>query len=192
MSADPVEITSWEFEVLRAVQDFSKSDAARQHMLLETQQGWITNVNVMEFLESPSLPTRTTLRELSAKGLLAEKVLHYSRHFRLTHKGIERLIAGPPTDEVDAFDSKTWTGVVDPIQAERALFIVSEMEDVCERMTNNFDRAQIMGLVRALELLLTIPEPPRLGIVSLVRDPAFSNIIQVAAFLAALVAAVKS
>ena len=66
------------------------------------------------------------------------------------------------------------------------------MEDVCERLTNNQVRAQIFGLIRALEALLTVPEPPRPGIVSLLRDPAFANVTQVGTLIAALIAAIRS
>ena len=186
------DISEWEYNVLRAVQEIADSPQAKIDILLETRQGWLTNVHVRDLLEAPSVKTRTTLRTLAAQGLLTERMFMSSRHFRLTQKGLDRLSKPAPSSNDGSVDSQSWTGVIETFQTKRALAILSEMEDVCEQMRNNNDRAQILGLVRALEILLNLPDPPRAGVVSLARDPAFANVIQVGAFLAALVAAVKA
>ena len=191
MNPTPLHISQFEFEVLNFFEAVKETDAHKNSVFHEHKRGWFSNVEIREFLGSPSLSTRTALGALASYGLVTENTAAGFRQYRITPVGMDRLKSGFLAVDADSASSYTWTGVVDPVQAERALAIISELEDACERMTNNSDRAQVMGLVRALEILLTIPEPPRAGIVALIRDPAFANIVQLATFLAALAAAIK-
>jgi hypothetical protein len=187
------QISAWEYDVLASTKSANSSDEANISALFDVKNGWLTATQITQFsgLSGPSI--RPALNSLVEAGLLQSRTFDAIRLFKITGKGLDRIDQGPPAENSDlSVSSRAWTGIVDPIQAGKALAIVAEMEDVCEQITNNHDRAQIYGLIRALELLLTLPDPPRQGVVSLARDPAFANIVQVATFLAALIAAVKA
>ena len=193
MSGGQHDLTPWEYDVLAAVKSASESDEARSSVSFDVSRGWLTGTQVFELsgLTGPNI--RPVLHRLREDAYIDARSYESIRLFRVNAKGTQRLATGRPSeDDSQGYSSESWTGIIDAVQIGRVSIILSEMEDVCERITNNHDRAQIYGLIRALECLLTIPEPPRQGVVALVRDPAFANIVQVATFLAALIAAVKS
>ena len=193
MSGGQHDLTPWEYDVLAAVKSASDSDLARSSSSFDVSRGWLTGTQVVDFSDLTGPNIRPVLNLLREVGYVDARSHESIRLFRLNAKGSQRLATGRPNeDDNQAYSSQSWTGIIDAVQIGRVSIILSEMEDVCERITNNHDRAQIYGLIRALECLLTIPEPPRQGVIALVRDPAFANIVQVATFLAALIAAVKS
>ena len=165
--------------------------------MIPQQDGWVTSARVREYLQSKSLETRSTLINLAEDGLLEKEKMFGVQQFRLTDIGRAYL---EPDGELEAgspivrstIDSSAWTGIVSPPQIYHVLQIVSQIEDVAEEIQENEARAQIMGLVSALKILLDLPSPPRQGIVALARDPAFANLIQIGTLLAAIVAAVKA
>lgn len=190
---DDLSLSVWELNVLRAVTKISESVDRRASLGSELfNEGWTTSAMVRLELGSKSLDTRRTLRRLVDWGCLETLDYAQAQFFRMSGKGHRALLGESFSDVPPSLDSSSWTGVVTPLQIIQILQIVSEIEDVCEEITNNETRSQIFGLVRALEILLEIPNPPRLGIVSLVRDPAFANIVQVGTLFAAIVAAVKA
>jgi hypothetical protein len=185
-------ITSWEYDVLAALKTAADSDQAKASGSFDVQKGWLTGTQIIGFSSITGPNIRPALNLLRERGFIDTRSHEWLRLFRINQRGIARLEQGKPRADADLiFSSYAWTGVVDPVQAQQVLAILAEMEDVCEQISNNHDRAQIYGLIRAIEVLLTIPEPPRQGLVALVRDPAFANIVQVATFLAALIAAVR-
>ena len=186
-------LTRSEFDALQAVKAATDSPNAKHSPSFDAQKGWLTVTEIREFSGIElSKNVRPTLIHLERSGYLSQKAPASIRHFRLNEKGLHLLKSGF-SDENDPIvvDSASWTGIIEPVQIQRVLLILSDMEDVCESIRNNRDRAQIFGLIRALEVLLTVPDPPRQGVVSLLRDPAFANVVQVGTFLAALIAAVK-
>ncbi|MCU0949160.1 MAG: hypothetical protein MUF47_13060 [Porphyrobacter sp.] len=183
-----------DLNALRAVKQAIESDRARFSKSGDISRGWLTATEIQEFsglfLERGF---RVSLNNLVSMGFLEQRSAASIRTYRLNERGNQILAAvSADSKEIIVADSASWTGVVRPPQIRQVLIILEEMEQVCETITNNEQRAQILGLIRALELLLAMPEPPREGIVSLVRDPAFANIVQVGTFLAAIVAAVRA
>jgi hypothetical protein len=201
-AASRIALSEWELDVLRAVQKVS----ARTEINLKAQEdyfgnktlaledGWTTSATVKEELKARSLQTRHTLRRLADWGHLNSIQVSQAQCFRLSSIGIDALL-GAVAEQVTApsmIDSAVWTGTVSPAQIGQVLNILSEIEDICETILENEPRYQILGLVSALEILLYLPNPPRTGIIYLIRDPAFANIVQIATCLAAIVAAVKA
>jgi hypothetical protein len=185
-------ITKRQHEVLVALKLATANPEGPGYNQLDNNKGWFLASQLTDRNLVSGLDVRTVLLALHEKGLVEKKSLESGRYFRLTKRG--RALADEEfqgNSDATTVDSSSWTGIIEPPKVHQALTILAEMEDVCEKMKNNHDRAQIYGLIRALELLLTVPEPPRQGVVALVRDPAFANVIQVATFLTALVAAVK-
>ena len=187
------DFTESEFAALRSVKLAIESTGAKFSKSVELKRGWMTVTEIREFSDQNEYNNiRPSLKYLAENGYLNQKITASIRHFRITKKG-ENLLQNEKSfsTEIDTINSTLWTGIIEPIQIQRVLIILSDMEDVCETIRNNRDRAQIFGLIRALEIILSIPDPPRQGIVSLLRDPAFANIVNVGTFLAALIAAVK-
>ena len=190
-------LSKLEFDVLSAVRNirthypqFGIGDAIPQ------QEGWVTSARVRETLGTKSLETRRTLQHLAIDGLLQEMEVEKVQMFRLSGQG-ERFLGEPHasderSDRPIRAESESWTGILELPQIRQVLQIVSEIEDVAENMRGNVERAQILGLIGALKILLDLPDAPRAGIIELVRDPAFANIIQVATLLAAIVAVLRA
>ncbi|RVQ69212.1 hypothetical protein EKN06_03155 [Croceicoccus ponticola] len=181
-----------EFDVLSAVLKATDCYEAKNSTSFDVEKGWLSATQIAELsgYEGPNI--RVPLQNLTSDGFLNRRS-HQSVHiFRIARKGRDRVNLAPPDESQEfASMSSSWTGIIQPIQVHQVMVILSDMEDVCERISNNHDRAQIFGLIRALEALVNLPDPPRQGVVSLVRDPAFANVVQVGTFLAALIAAVK-
>ncbi|WP_417617673.1 hypothetical protein [Parasphingorhabdus sp.] len=192
-------LSEFELDLIKTVKEIADSHvSASSSWSSPAALGWTTSGSVRSVLGSKSLPTRETLRRLAARGFIDLDVQGQVQYFRTNLKSTDALLGVfDAVDSADGFtetsgiDSKSWTGVVSPVQVQQVLIILSEIEDVCESMTENLPRAQVMGLVRALEILLDLPNPPRTGVLALVRDPAFANVIQVATLLAAITAALK-
>jgi predicted transcriptional regulator len=189
-----VKLFEGDLEALRATKRAIESDRAKFSKSGDIARGWLTATEIIEFSGSPeNKGFRIALNNLASLGFLEQRLSASIRNYRLTEKG-RKIVqsAGSKSTEVIVANSAAWTGVVEAPQIRQVLLILEEMEHVCEKIRNNQQRAQIIGLIRALEMLLAVPEPPRQGIVSLVRDPAFANIVQVGTFLAAIVAAVRA
>ncbi|MDG5751353.1 hypothetical protein P8R33_09570 [Qipengyuania sp. XHP0211] len=187
-----IPLTKRQFAILNALQEAKNLPVGQGDSYTDSMNGWFLATQLLDKGLVDGGHPRPVLQSL-CKLHLAESIGRESgRYFRITPTGKRRLDQGfTEADDQISVDTSSWTGVVEPIQVVQVLTILGEMEDVCERMTDNAARAQIMGLIRALELLVDLPNPPRQGIVSLVRDPAFANIVQFATFFAALIAAVK-
>ncbi|MFO6429678.1 hypothetical protein ACLBKT_06230 [Erythrobacter sp. W302b] len=188
----------FELRVLRAIAKISSMyPRPMSGPTIPLQEGWITSGKLREYLQSKSLETRATLNSLADDGLLEQEKIFGVQQYRLTDLGRQYLdpdadVDAQPLIERSSIDSSAWTGIVTPPQIYHVLQIVSQIEDVAEEIQENEARAQIMGLVAALKILLDLPSPPRQGIVALARDPAFANLIQIGTLLAAVVAAVKA
>jgi hypothetical protein len=191
MSDDRAELTRQEIDVLRELMAIAeKYPKATLEDSIPQQEGWTTSARIRESLGSGSLETRRSLRRLADWGYADQKKINGSEWYKINGRGAAAFLRN--TDASAAIDSSLWTGSVSAIQVHQILSIVSEIEDACETITDNYARSQILGLVRALEILLTIPEPPRQGIIALIRDPAFNHVIGFGTFLAAIVAALKA
>lgn len=193
--ADPsIPLTPRRYEVLVSLWTATQNPKGPGYYGLDNDRGWFlaSQLTDRRLVAGSGADVRSVLRDLAQIGLVETKSLESGRYFRLTAKG-RALAREDYSEEAEPIevDSSTWTGIIEQPKVHQALAIIAEMEDVCEKMKNNRDRAQIYGLIRALELLLTVPEPPRQGVVALIRDPAFVNVVQVATFLASLIAAVK-
>jgi hypothetical protein len=201
-TATRITLSEWELDVLRAVQKVSSRTESNLkahkdyfgNQTLALEDGWTTSATVKEELKARSLATRHTLRRLADWGFLNSMQVAQAQCFKLSATGIDALLGQLSIQDsnLPIVDSSNWTGVVSPTQIGQVLNILSEIEDICETIVENEPRAQILGLVRALEILLDLPNPPRSGIVELIRDPAFANIVQIAACLAAIVAAIRA
>lgn len=185
-------VTKRQHEVLVALRMATENPEGPGYNPHDNDKGWFLATQLSDRNLVSGSGVRPVLLALNELGLVEKKSLESGRYFRLTKRG-HALAIEDFADNVDAsvVDSSAWTGIIEPPKVHQALIILAEIEDICEKIKNNHDRAQIYGLIRALELLLTVPEPPRQGVVALVRDPAFANIVQVATFLASLIAAVK-
>ena len=185
-------ISEWEFDVLAALKAAKDIPGKPGVSSFDAERGWFTVTQVSERNELKGPSIRPALTVLCEAGFAQSKPLDSSRYYRVTQRGLDLIETGfQPDDDRLVVNSGSWTGIIEPVQVSQVLAILSDMEDVCERITDNQERAQIFGLIRALEVLVNLPNPPRQGVVALLRDPAFANIIQVATFLAALLAAVK-
>jgi len=185
-------LSKWEFDVLSAVNEARTKPLPFEGPTFDAERGWftVTQITDLNNLKGPSI--RPVLYSLIGGGFVESKPLESGRYYRVTAKGKARLSQGFSEEQEQTFvNSSAWTGIIDPVQVAQVMVILGEMEDVCEQITENQPRAQIFGLIRALEILVNVPEPPRQGVVALLRDPAFANVVQVATFLTALVAAVK-
>ena len=80
-------------------------------------------------------------------------------------------------------ESYRWTGVVSPPKVVHILAIIDDMEKVVEGILDNAKHSQIVGLIIALRAILQTPEPPKAPVLSIIRDPAFANIVEVGSFL---------
>ena len=191
MSVNP-SITKRQFDVLSALKQATEHPDGPGNSPRDSSRGWFLASQLTDKKLLSGGDVRSVLLELCGDGFVEAKWQESGRYFRLTKSGIAKLEMGyEDPQELIMVDSSRWTGIIEPVKIYQALSILNDMEDACEKIKNNHDRSQIFGLIRALELLLTIPEPPRQGVVSLIRDPAFANIVQVATFLAALIGAVK-
>ncbi|MBS0254683.1 MAG: hypothetical protein JSS36_05600 [Proteobacteria bacterium] len=191
MSGNPL-ISKRQFDVLSALKQAADQPFGPGDSFYDHRKGWFLASQLVDKKLLTGGDVRAVLIDLCDSGLVETKFAESGRYFRLTGKGSRKVDEGQ--DEVlniDSVDSSKWTGIIEPPKVYQALHILSDMEDACEKIVNNHDRAQIFGLIRALEVLLTIPEPPRQGVVSLLRDPVFGNVVQVATFFVALIGAVK-
>ncbi|MFN3818895.1 hypothetical protein [Blastomonas sp.] len=190
-------LSAFDVQILLALRDVAASYPKSSLEWSSLQdEGWVTSAQVREELGSKSLETRQALKHLAVEGTLSEMFDRGIQMFRLSGKG-ERALAAMQSMDRDLnssagnVESRTWTGTISPIQAYQVLQVVSEFEDVAESITDNMNRAQIMGLISAIKILIELPEPPREGIIQLIRDPAFANIVQIGTFLAAVIAAIN-
>ena len=193
MSDDGISlITEWQFQVLSALKEATDHPEGPGYNQTDNKRGWFLATQLVDKKLLSGSNIRPALELLCSSALVERTSRDSGRYFRITKGGIRRLERGI-TDSGNKIiiDSSNWTGIIEPVKVFQAMAIVHEMEDVCENIKNNHDRAQIFGLIRALDVLLNVPEPPRQGIVGLIRDPAFANIVQIATFLAALIGAVK-
>ena len=185
-------ITKWQFEVLSALKEARDHPEGPGYSHFDSSKGWFLASQLVDKKLLSGSNVRPGLVALCEVGFAETRYFESGRYFRITTRGANRLEDGYTDDaNLMLIDSSKWTGIIEPVKISQVLAILFEMEDACEKITSNHDRAQIFGLIRALEVLLNIPEPPRQGVVSLIRDPAFSNIVQAATFLAAIIAAVK-
>lgn len=156
------------------------------------QHGWVTSARVREHIGANSLETRKGLKHLAVEGYLENETFEQVDFFRLSALGDRALAIAADSDDPIRAVASDWTGIIEPVQIQQVLRIVSEIEDVAEGIQDNMMRSQILGLVQALKVLLDLPQPPKKGVVELVRDPAFANIVQIGTFLAAIIAALKA
>ena len=185
-------ITERQFEVLAALKKATGDPKGPGYNSNDSQRGWFLASQLTDKKLLSGNDVRAALLSLCNVGLAERKQLESGQYFRLTRSGDRKVEEGFRDDQIQVIvDSTSWTGVIERPKVYQALAILNEMEDACEKIKNNHDRAQIFGLIRALDVLLNIPDPPRQGVVGLIRDPAFANIIQVATFLAALIGAVR-
>ena len=191
-------LTSLDLQIMQTVHDvgaeFRDSTVADQAKWGAPQMaGWVTSARAREELGSKSLETRRTLQHLSVEGIVEVQEFDRVQFFRLTSAG-ERLLQTSKQDgNADVLiDSSRWTGLISAPQISQVLRIVSEIEDVAETILDNSERAQIIGLVSAIKILLDLPEPPRMGLMSLLRDPAFANILAIGTLITSLIAALKA
>lgn len=185
-------LTKWQFEVISALKEATDHPEGPGNSPHDSSRGWFlaSQLSDKNLVNGPNI--RPALLALCDARLVESTFRSSGRYFRLTNSGVRRLEEGySEVENPMSVDSSNWTGIIEPVRVYQALAILNEMEDACEQIENNHDRSQIFGLIRALEVLLNLPEPPRQGIVSLVRDPAFANLVQVATFLAALLAALR-
>lgn len=192
MEDAPLEISEFEAELLTALVTIANKygPASEGGVVVPIQQGWMTSARVREHLGKRSLETRKSLKRMASLGYVDLSTINGVDSFRINARGTEALLRRK--GEGLAVKAQTWTGLVSPIQIAQILNIVSEIEDICEGIQDNELRSQIYGLIRALQALLEVPNPPKVGLLALIGDPAFANIVQIATCLAAIVAALKA
>ncbi|MXO85214.1 hypothetical protein GRI38_04145 [Altererythrobacter aurantiacus] len=186
-----------DYEILSAVRDVgTQYPALDDGPLLPQQEGWVTSSRVREQIGAKSLETRKGLQHLVVEKMLQSSRLGGVEVFRLSGLGARALEVWEDEHqrlgEAIRVSSSDWTGLVSPIQIKQVLSIVSQIEDCAEAIRENEVRSQILGLALAIKTLLDLPQPPRQGLVELIRDPAFANIVQIGTFLAAITAALRA
>jgi hypothetical protein len=179
---------AWELRLLRGVVEASYDDVHDYGYFDDLRsKGWITSGRLRSHLKSDSLVTRRTLRRLADYGYLDSTIRDETEYFHINEKGSVE-ISDIATDDVIYLQSRAISDD-NIIQIQK---ILSEIEDLSESVLANSEKQQIIGFVKSVKILIDVPDVPKAGILSLIRDPAFANIVQLATFLAALAAVVKA
>lgn len=148
-------------------------------------KGWVTSGRISAFLKSESFATRKTLRRLADLGYLDQAYREHTEFFISNARG-ELAISNPPLPpKVDQISS---LNDIDIFEIKKLL---GKIEDISETIVDNQTRAQIVGFVRLVDVLVDLPDPPKAGLLALIRDPAFANIVQLGVFLTAIYVLVK-
>ena len=182
-------ITAWEVRVLRGVVEVSVDDREHYHFTDELRShGWVTSGRLAAHLLSESFHVRKSLRKLAELGSLDRTYRDDIEYFRITPSGMQKIAQPKIIEYQSSVDPHR---VLDGDQVHEVIKILHEIQDVAEETEDNFDRAQISGFARSLEILIQLPVVPKTGILALIRDPAFANVVALGAFLTAIYAAVK-
>ncbi|WBY08603.1 hypothetical protein PIB19_03800 [Sphingomonas sp. 7/4-4] len=175
-------LSVWEIRVLRGVIEVGFDDRAHYAYNDELRSiGWITSGRLSAHLRSESFITRKSLRRLADSGYLDRAYRDEVEYFRINAVGRAALT---PPDELEAPSAFSLTkfGLVNDEQVTKIIRILSQIEDLSESTQDNLQRSQISGLVRSLNILIQLPQVPKEGILALLRDPAFANIVQLGTF----------
>jgi DNA-binding PadR family transcriptional regulator len=138
---------------------------------------------------SPSVVT-VFLEELLKEGLIEKPQHGIADRYRITAQGIRFMDAEVNSSRV--INSSEWTGVLSNAQIAQVYPLILKIELEAEKITDNETRSQILGIVQAIRILLDIPQPPKSVIVQALRDDAFSNLVQFATLIAAVLAAIRN
>ncbi|MEM7778836.1 MAG: hypothetical protein AAF697_00425 [Pseudomonadota bacterium] len=197
-------LSKFDFSVLGTVNliarryksDFEEDEFYKRFGPIPQQLGWVTSARVREELGANSVETRKALNHLAIDGLLETESIESAKQYRLTPLGSRFLVDAKRTEGDDQSETVAIDNgdnfSVSVVQRGQILALLSEIEDVAEGITDNETRAQIFGLIRALKVLLDVPNPPKAGMLAIIRDPAFANLVQIATFLAAIAAVLGS
>ena len=196
MSNGPQTITDFERRVVLAVREVVKGYADfLPSQITAIQQGrWVTSAQVHAVIDAESIEVRQALESLSSRMITERTKFGDVTVFRLSSKGHDLIIDRPEGREEDSssFPLEVSGASLSETEVSKIISILSQMEDVAEGEKNNSERAQIYGLIKAVRALIDLPEPPRRGLLALLSDPVFGNLVQIAALAAAIIAVVKS
>jgi len=129
------------------------------------------------------------LDELIKEGMVSQPRHGVSDRYQITSDGIRWM---DRLNEQGRIDSSSWTGIITPTQVSQIFPLILKMEFEAEKITDNAQRSQIIGIVAAIKVLLDLPQPPAGVVVQALRDPIFSNLVQFATLIAAIVAALRT
>ncbi|WP_147418737.1 hypothetical protein [Sphingobium terrigena] len=181
-------LNAWELRTLRGIVEASYDDIHDYGYFDDLRStGWITSGRLRAHLKSDSLVTRRTLRRLADFGYLDTTIRDETEYFHINEKGaheISDIFSG------DGDDQRVREISIE--QVAEIQKILSEIEDLSESILSNSEKQQVIGFIKSVKILIDVPDVPKSGIIGLIRDPAFANIVQLATFLAALAAVLKA
>lgn len=131
----------------------------------------------------------TLIDDLEIRGLVHTRQQYRvsgGRFFQISVAGLEAVRSGNAIESL-ALVSPT-AATVSSHQITQVLRLVDDIETEAEKLSENNAKSQILGITKAVRILLELPQPPKGIILQLFRDDAFGNLTQFALLVAAVFA----
>jgi hypothetical protein len=152
---------------------------------------WKKGDIVAQICNQVRLRAGSSLAKLATAGFISE-INDGNLDVFTTTERVDEALSQFYQSKSNLIDSQKWTGLIRPAEVAHVLSIVHQIELIAEEFSDNVAKAQIHGLVTALRALLELPESPRKPVLSLVRDEAFANLVQISALLVAIASYLKA